>query len=123
LLLFCDPAVSLTSEQHHDVRGASAAGGGDTAGMSTSHRSLPDRWRIREDADLAWRFWDGEYVVHHALSNDTFRLSDHAGRVLRRLVEGGAETLSALAQMCEMSSSDLRSTLEELERLGFVARC
>lgn len=91
--------------------------------MSSSHHSISDRWRIRADADLTWRFWDGEYVVHHALSNDTFRLSEDAGRLLVRLARGDSQTSQTLAEACEMSGSDPRATLEELARLGFVARC
>ena len=47
----------------------------------------PRRWRVAEHADLTSRHWDGELVFHHALANDTHRLSDAAGRVLLQLVQ------------------------------------
>lgn len=97
---------------------------GDTAPMSSLLVSDGDCWQIRADAHLAWRLWDGEYVVHHALSNDTFRLSEAAGRLLVFLFDCDApRTVPTLAAACQMDGSDLQSVLEQLAQLGFVVQC
>lgn len=81
-------------------------------------------WQARADAHLAWRLWDGEYVVHHALSNDTFRLSEVAGRLLVSLSDCDTpRTVPALAAACEMNGPDVQAVLEELAQLGFVVQC
>jgi hypothetical protein len=92
--------------------------------MSCSSFSDGDCWQIRADAHPAWRLWDSEYVVHHALSNDTFRLSEAAGRLL--VCMSGCEapcTVPALAEASEMDGSDVQSVLELLAQLGLVVPC
>jgi hypothetical protein len=81
----------------------------------------PRRWRIADHADLAWRHWDGEYVVHHGLANDTHRLSDAAGRVLLQLAQSGEKDAESLARACELPMSDVELILSELAKLDFVA--
>jgi len=81
----------------------------------------PRRWRIADHADLAWRQWDGEYVFHHALANDTHRLSDAAGRVLLQLARCGEKDAESLALACELPVSDVEAILSELAKLDFVA--
>lgn len=84
--------------------------------------SAPPRfWRIADQAGLAWRHWDGEYVFHHALSNDTHRLSQSAGVVLLRLLEGGEMEQAALAEACELDSEYLDAILSALVKIDFVA--
>ena len=80
----------------------------------------PRRWRIADHADLAWRHWDGEYVFHHALANDTHRLSDAAGRVLLQLARSGEQDAESLALACELPVSDVEMILSELAKLDFV---
>ena len=78
------------------------------------------RFRIADHADLAWRHWDDEYVFHHALANDTHRLSDAAGRVLLRLMRSGEQDAESLALACELPVSDVEMILSELAKLDFV---
>ena len=94
--------------------------------------AAPSRlWRIADQAGLAWRRWDGEhrpasgpptgeYVFHHALSNDTHRLSDAAGIVLLRLMEGGETEEAVLAEACGLHQEDLDVILSALAKLDFV---
>lgn len=75
-------------------------------------------------AELAWRHWDGEYVVHHALSNDTHRLSDFAGHVLLRLAACSAPiSCEALAEALDADDEDVAATLQALAEVGFVQAC
>jgi hypothetical protein len=78
-------------------------------------------WRIADQASLAWHYWDGEYVFHHALSNDTHRLSDIAGVVLRHLLDGGETEEHALAEACGLNREDLDVILSALAKIDFVA--
>lgn len=92
--------------------------------MSSLLGSDGDCWQIRADAHPAWRLWDGEYVVHHELSNDTFRLSEAAGRLLVYMADCVAPcTVPMLALAFEMNGSDVQSVLEQLAQLGFVVQC
>ena len=78
-------------------------------------------WRVADQADLAWRHWDGEYVFHHALANDTHRLSEVAGALLLRLIEGGEQEESILAEACGIDQEDLDVILSVLAKIDFVA--
>ncbi len=78
-------------------------------------------WRIADQAGLAWRHWDGEYVFHHALSNDTHRLSESAGRVLLQLLEGGESEQADLAEAGGLELEDLDVILSALAKIDFVA--
>ena len=79
------------------------------------------RWRIDEHAGLEWRFWDDEYVFHHALSNDTHRLSERAGAVLVYLLEHGETPQLELASSCGLDLADMDVILSALAKIGFVA--
>jgi hypothetical protein len=79
------------------------------------------RWRIADQAGLAWRQWDDEYVFHHALSNDTHRLTGTAGSVLCRLLEDGETEEGALAEACGLHEGDLDIILTALAKIDFVA--
>ncbi|PIV89501.1 MAG: hypothetical protein COW48_00185 [Hydrogenophilales bacterium CG17_big_fil_post_rev_8_21_14_2_50_63_12] len=81
----------------------------------------PRLWRIADQAGLAWRHWDGEYVFHHALANDTHRLAEAAGIVLRHLLEGGETEQAALAEACGLDGEDLDVILSALAKIDFVA--
>jgi hypothetical protein len=78
-------------------------------------------WRIADLADLAWRYWEDEYVFHHALSNDTHRLAAAAGEVLVHLIECGETEEAALADACDLHPEDLDVILSALVKLDFVA--
>lgn len=81
-------------------------------------------WQADETADLAWRHWDGEYVVHHALSNDTHRLSELAGLVLIRLhAEPLPWTRAALADACDADLDEIDAALRQLSGIDLVRAC
>jgi hypothetical protein len=84
-----------------------------------------NHWRIDPTAEPAWRRWDGEIVVHHALSNDTYRLSDLAGDVLLRLLDDAARrwTLDELVEACDIEADDLALLLQQLASLALVEAC
>ena len=79
-------------------------------------------WRVADQADLAWRHWDGEYVFHHALANDTHRLAEAADAVLLSLLEHGEQAESALAASLGLDGEDLDVILSALAKIDFVAR-
>jgi len=81
------------------------------------------RWSLVTGAALAWRCWDGEYVIHHALSNDTHRLTELAGRALLALQRTGALDLDSLARECGEACEELGETLAALAELDLIARC
>jgi PqqD family protein of HPr-rel-A system len=78
------------------------------------------RWRIVDSAHPVWRHWDGEYVVHHALSNDTHRLSDAAGRILELLAQSGELVESSLVERSGVPTENLATVLSVLAELGLV---
>jgi hypothetical protein len=78
-------------------------------------------WRIADHASLAWRHWDGEYVFHHALSNDTHRLAEAAGVVLLHLIDMGETEQSSLAEACGLHEEDVDVILSTLAKIDFVA--
>jgi len=85
---------------------------------------MQQRWQVDPMADLAWRHWDGEYVVHHALSNDTHRLSDFAGHLLLHLAAISAPlSCAALAEALDADDEDVAMTLQGLAEVGFVQAC
>ena len=79
------------------------------------------RWRVAEHASLEWRFWDDEYVFHHALANDTHRLSEPAGAVLVALIEHGEMPQDELAAACGLDPEDADVILSALVKIDFVA--
>lgn len=81
----------------------------------------PRFWRIADHADLAWRHWEGEYVFHHALANDTHRLSAAAGELLLRLIEVGEVEESSLAEALAIPRETLDVILSSLAKIDFVA--
>jgi len=69
------------------------------------------------------RRWDGEYVVHHALSNDTHRLTELAGRALLVLKHMGALDPDSLARECGVDREELDETLAALAEVNLIVRC
>ncbi len=82
--------------------------------------SDPHHWQVPAHAGLVWRHWDGEYVFHHALSNDTHRLADTPGQLLAHIATAGGQTTAQLAQHFLIDETDIDYVLEELVRLDFV---
>ena len=78
-------------------------------------------WRIADNAGLVWHHWDGEYVFHHALSNDTHRLSEAAGAVLLHLLGQGETGQATLAESCGLHEDDVDVILSTLAKIDFVA--
>ncbi len=75
------------------------------------------RWCVAADANPVVRRWGGEVVVHHALSNDTYRLTPQAGDVLTALMAAGGPLdggpVDARDAACLLALADL----------GLVTRC
>lgn len=61
--------------------------------------------------------------MHHALSNDTHRLSGPAGSVLQFLVSADRIDAHELARACELDEGEVGATLTALAELGFVVQC
>ena len=78
------------------------------------------RWRVPSHAKLRWYQWGDEFVVHHALSNDTHRLSKIPGQIVARLSLNGEQTESALASHFEVQIADMQALLAELTVLDYV---
>lgn len=79
------------------------------------------RWRIADRAEPAWRHWDGEFVFHHALNNDTHRLSEAAGLVLLHLLERGECAQAEMAEALQCPEGELDVILSALARIDLVA--
>lgn len=75
------------------------------------------------DAQVAWRTWGDETVVHHALSNDSYRLAEPAGALLQTLAGGEATTPARLAAAQGLDPEAVESTLRTLIDLNLVVRC
>jgi hypothetical protein len=84
------------------------------------------RWCLIAQAAPAARCWNDEWVIHHALANDTHRLTEPAGLILQHLVDvppnGGLATLD-LAERCGIHPDDAEDALQALAAVGFVAQC
>ncbi len=78
------------------------------------------RWRVPEQGNLVWRHWDGEYVFHHALSNDTHRLSEIAGQLVVHLMAAGEHSTQDLATHFDWDEPGIDDILNELATLDFV---
>ncbi len=71
-------------------------------------------------ADLVWRCWGDECVVHHRLSNDTHRLSIMAAEILIALAQQGELSEQELAKRHDLASEDVRTILQQLAQLDLV---
>jgi hypothetical protein len=71
-------------------------------------------------ADLAWRCWTDECVVHHRLSNDTHRLSIMAAEILIELAQQGELDELELARRHDLAIEDMRTILQQLAQLDLV---
>lgn len=94
--------------------------------MDTFTDPMPDadtRVAAASDAQAAWRTWGDETVVHHALSNDTYRLAEPVGALLQTLADGKATTPASLAAATGVDPESIESTLRSLIDLNLVVRC
>ena len=81
------------------------------------------RLTIARDAKLAWRAWDDQIVVHHALSNDTHRLAEPAGTLLHILATDGPQSPEPLAHTCSLAPDEFESVVDALIELNLVVWC
>lgn len=81
------------------------------------------RWSLADGASPALRRWDDEFVAHHALSNDTHRLSGTAGRVLELLSLADSLDADELVRGCELEGPALHEVLQALADLDLVRPC
>ena len=84
---------------------------------------MTQSWRIAPGAAPALRKWGDEYVVHHALSNDTYRLSATAGRILTELVNADGQSASETGSWHSLGDAETGVALAALAELGFVVQC
>lgn len=80
------------------------------------------RWRLALGADPSVRMWGDECVVHHALSNDTYRLAGDAGRILSKLADAAATDASGPGVLI-FDDPASQEVLEILADLVFVEEC
>jgi hypothetical protein len=83
--------------------------------------SISGEWDVPDRASLAWHQWDGEYVFHHALSNNTYRLAELPGALVQHLLQTGPAPTDVLSEHFQTEPSDMEAILTELARLNFVA--
>jgi hypothetical protein len=66
--------------------------------------SLQREWRVPGNAELVWRQWDDEYVIHHLLSNDTYRLTELPGALIDYLSRSGPRSTIDIAAHLQKES-------------------
>lgn len=91
--------------------------------MTSPDRAQPPRWTLTYGADLAIRVWDDACLVHHALSNDTHRLSAWLVPALHRLGEQPPAEAEELAELLDVEPDLAVDAMEQLERVLLVRRC
>ena len=85
-------------------------------------------WRLPAGADVAWRCWDGDYVVFNPLSGNTHCLDIVTGEVLKAVMEGDGEASSIASRTAEFLdveqddklSATVAEILERLEGAGLI---
>lgn len=78
-------------------------------------------WRVSELASPAIVRWGDEYIVHHALSNDTYRLSFDGGRALIAIMQTARPGASgSFVVGDEPVDGDCLAALADL---GLITRC
>src|SRR5512135_685164 len=91
--------------------------------MNADAHPMTTRWRLAVGADPGIRRWHDEYVVHHALSNDTHRLSASAGLILLELLAAGSQGVPNPGRSLALSDDEVQATLVALAELGFATTC
>jgi hypothetical protein len=79
-------------------------------------------WRVLSGAEPAVHRWGDEYVVHHGLSNETYRLSLTAGAILCEIM-AAATAANVGASVGSMDDGEAQACLSTLAELGFVTEC
>ena len=87
-----------------------------------------DFWKLGAGGEIAWRQWDGDYVVFNPASGNTHLLDIASGEVLVTLRSGAASTEqlgASLADLLEVGqdetvTSAVQHILETLSGLGLV---
>jgi hypothetical protein len=69
------------------------------------------------------RRWGDEFVVHHALSNDTYRLDLHGGLVLEVLTRADTPIEATAIVGPGLSEQTVEDALAALSELGFTTSC
>jgi hypothetical protein len=81
------------------------------------------RWQISRSAAPEVRRWGNEYVVHHALSNDTYRMSASAGMILAELISADMSQGGSKDSTCATQGVDTEDALSALADLAFITQC
>jgi hypothetical protein len=81
------------------------------------------RWRILPGAEPAVHRWGDEFVVHHAMSNDTYRLSVTAGRILSEIMMAAIGPAGGGASAGLTDDAEAETCLSTLVDLGFLTQC
>jgi PqqD family protein of HPr-rel-A system len=76
-------------------------------------------WRIADDAQLKFRYWDDECVLYHGASGDTHRLPEVIGKMLEHLMQAAA-SISALSISIDLHEDDVKVALDKLAGLGIT---
>ena len=80
-------------------------------------------WQLLPGSEPTIHRWGDEYVVHHALSNDTYRLSLGAGRLLSEMMSAANEPANCGTSASLTCGADAEACLMALADLGFVTQC
>ena len=102
----------------------------------TGYEIRPDHAQPGPDAAgcaLAWREWDGEWVVYDGQSGSTHLLDDTAGAMLAALCAVPSRSLGLDALFEQVFGADevpsdselhhVRQVLADLERIGLIRQC
>lgn len=84
---------------------------------------MTHRWQISRHAAPAVRNWGDEYVVHHALSNDTYRLTSTAGQILTGLMTADVGHADHAISDYPMEDAEAEDCLRALAELGLITQC
>lgn len=88
----------------------------------TLSRACP-AWRLTPGANLRWHCWGDECMVHHALSNDSHRLSGWATELLIELSGREQAGREELASACGLDPADVDEAMSALVALDLVSAC
>ena len=91
--------------------------------MTTPDSSPEPYWTLTPGADLAIRVWGEECMVHHALSNDTHRLTAWMWPALQRLGRAEPAGLEELCALTQVDAAPVLDAMQQLEHLQLVTRC
>jgi PqqD family protein of HPr-rel-A system len=85
-------------------------------------------WRIWSGGEIAFRYWDGDYVVYNSLTGSTHVLDVVAGEVLEAIRAGrgqGSELCRCVADFLEVPNDaavadNVRKILAQLDEFGLI---